>query len=219
MFPAFAMNDPVDMRRADVKQPSNVPLSKSLGVVEHPHNFNISAVQFGKPICLALARSVAVSSFKHHIAHIVGLSSKKKMGRIHTGRDIAFMAHAKAVWNWAFGDNPRSSMRSDIFPYWHSGIPRTVLACFHQVCFDCKHSVSPFIFARSPQPARPKFRKPIRDRSIFVDTLPKSVWESYRMPLLSQVTECNLFHSLVLRPLGLLARRAFSFCQLPAWSQ
>lgn len=72
---------------------------------------NLQNIIFSK-FCIAMCRpfSSILSSFSHHIGHIVFICSKKEMVRIYTISNVTFMKNMHFIWNWPPMENPGSSV-------------------------------------------------------------------------------------------------------------
>lgn len=113
---------------------------------------------FGMSVHPALY-STSFPSLIAHIVNVVGGCSKKQMGRIHTGRIIAFMQNAKSFWNFPVMNLKRSSVATGVHTVFGSSV--------------IKEAVTFLCFPFCPNPARSKFRRVWLNRPVFVNLAPK----------------------------------------------
>lgn len=104
----------------------------------------------------------SVPSLCHHVGLIVALRSKKQVAWPDTGRIIAMMADAQALWNCAAFQLPRNT----------SGNAWTT-----STTADTDTSIASAICSSGPYPTRTKFRTMRRNWPVLVDFGPKSFFD------------------------------------------
>lgn len=85
MLPRFSQDNTADTKLANAKFVGKFILSKLGG----SNLFDVSFRQFGMIMIFASFIVGAVSAFIHHVAHIVGMSSHRKMGWVNASRIVA----------------------------------------------------------------------------------------------------------------------------------
>jgi len=111
--------------------------------------------------------------FLSGIKNIVQLTPKEKVVRVNTGGVVALMKHKNtSVRHGSVGDEPRRPVRSDIIV-----VDSSIL----------KSSVSPFVHASSPKPARSKMWNVIGYWSIPIHFGPESFFK-WRLKHVKTVT-------------------------------
>ena len=92
---------------ADAESFSQVPLLDADGAPYLKNHILGKLVIVG---CLAVAASVAIPSFFHHVVGVVLCGSQEQMIRVHTGPIIALVENPHTFWNRTSVNNPGNSM-------------------------------------------------------------------------------------------------------------
>jgi hypothetical protein len=148
MCPAFSQNDVTDRGWINSEFFRDAFLSSAI-FKSRSDEFNFRVIEF----CARIFSSafIALTVLGNHIARVVRFRAEPQMQRIHAGRIVTFVKHAKSLRDWAEVINPGKPVREN-----------RVTVC------GCELSISFASEACRPNPARAKLWSVWRNRAASV---------------------------------------------------